>query len=108
MDNLTHTAIGLFLSRAGLNRLTPRATAILLLASNAPDASGALEASSKIAVARGVSRFRPARERKSPMAVWVRLSMRNLHCRGSACLGRFAAPVYFVPIPGRWQIPMSV
>jgi inner membrane protein len=37
MDNLTHTAIGLFLSRAGLNRVTPRATAILLLAANAPD-----------------------------------------------------------------------
>ena len=37
MDNLTHTAIGLFLSRAGLNRLTPRATPILLLAANAPD-----------------------------------------------------------------------
>src|SRR5262245_62171486 len=38
MDNLTHTAIGLFLSRAGLNRLTPHATPILLLAANAPDA----------------------------------------------------------------------
>jgi inner membrane protein len=37
MDNLTHTAIGLFLSRAGFNRITPRATAILLLAANAPD-----------------------------------------------------------------------
>jgi inner membrane protein len=37
MDNLTHTAVGLFLSRAGLNRLTPRATPILLLAANAPD-----------------------------------------------------------------------
>ena len=37
MDNLTHTAVGLFLARAGLNRLTPRATAILLLAANAPD-----------------------------------------------------------------------
>jgi inner membrane protein len=37
MDNLTHTAVGLFLSRAGFNRLTPRATAILLLAANAPD-----------------------------------------------------------------------
>ncbi len=37
MDNLTHTAIGLFLSRAGLNRWTPRATPILLLAANAPD-----------------------------------------------------------------------
>jgi inner membrane protein len=37
MDNLTHTAVGLFLSRAGLNRWTPRATAILLLAANAPD-----------------------------------------------------------------------
>ncbi|MGI8988636.1 MAG: metal-dependent hydrolase [Bryobacteraceae bacterium] len=37
MDNLTHTLTGLFLSRAGLNRLTPRATWILLLAANAPD-----------------------------------------------------------------------
>jgi len=37
MDNLTHTAIGLFLARAGLKRLSPRATGILLLAANAPD-----------------------------------------------------------------------
>jgi inner membrane protein len=37
MDPLTHTATGLFLSRAGLNRLTPQATPILLLAANAPD-----------------------------------------------------------------------
>jgi inner membrane protein len=37
MDNLTHTAIGLFLSRAGLGRWSPRATAIVILAANAPD-----------------------------------------------------------------------
>ncbi len=37
MDSLTHTAVGLFLSRAGLNRWTPRAAAILFLAANAPD-----------------------------------------------------------------------
>src|SRR5688572_2561521 len=37
MDNLTHTAVGLFLSRAGLKDWTPRATAILMLAANAPD-----------------------------------------------------------------------
>jgi inner membrane protein len=37
MDNLTHTATGLFLSRAGLNRWTPQASAILMLAANAPD-----------------------------------------------------------------------
>lgn len=37
MDPLTHTATGLFLSRAGLNRWTPRATSVLLLAANAPD-----------------------------------------------------------------------
>jgi inner membrane protein len=37
MDPLTHTATGLFLGRAGLNRLTPRAAPILLLAANAPD-----------------------------------------------------------------------
>jgi inner membrane protein len=37
MDPLTHTAVGLFLSRAGLNRWTPRATPMLMLAANAPD-----------------------------------------------------------------------
>lgn len=37
MDNITHTLTGLVLSRAGLNRLTPHATAILLLSANAPD-----------------------------------------------------------------------
>jgi inner membrane protein len=37
MDPLTHTATGLFLSRAGLKRWTPFATPILLLAANAPD-----------------------------------------------------------------------
>lgn len=37
LDNLTHTLTGLALSRAGLNRMTPRATLILLLAANAPD-----------------------------------------------------------------------
>jgi inner membrane protein len=37
MDNLTHTLTGLFLSRAGLNRLTPCASAILMVAANAPD-----------------------------------------------------------------------
>ncbi len=38
MDNLTHTLTGLMLSRAGLERLTPRASLILMLAANAPDA----------------------------------------------------------------------
>jgi inner membrane protein len=37
MDNLTHTLTGLMLSRAGLHRLAPRASWILLLAANAPD-----------------------------------------------------------------------
>jgi inner membrane protein len=37
MDNLTHTLTGLFLSRVGLNRWTPQASAILMLAANAPD-----------------------------------------------------------------------
>jgi inner membrane protein len=37
MDNLTHTAVGLFLGRIGLKRWTPLATPILLLAANAPD-----------------------------------------------------------------------
>src|SRR5437867_4479177 len=37
MDNLTHTLLGVMLSRAGLNRLTPRATLTMVLAANAPD-----------------------------------------------------------------------
>ncbi len=37
MDPLTHTATGLFLSRAGLRHWTPLSTPILLLAANAPD-----------------------------------------------------------------------
>jgi inner membrane protein len=38
MDNLTHTLTGVMLARAGLDRLSPRATAIALLAANMPDA----------------------------------------------------------------------
>jgi len=37
MDPLTHTATGLFLSRAGLKHWSPLATPILILAANAPD-----------------------------------------------------------------------
>ncbi|MCS6953165.1 MAG: metal-dependent hydrolase [Bryobacterales bacterium] len=37
MDNLTHTLVGLMLSRAGLNQVSPRATGLLLLAANLPD-----------------------------------------------------------------------
>ncbi len=37
MDNITHTLTAVMLSRAGLNRFTPRASAILFLAANAPD-----------------------------------------------------------------------
>ena len=37
MDPLTHSAVGLFLSRAGLRRFTPCATPILIVAANAPD-----------------------------------------------------------------------
>ncbi|HLK70125.1 MAG TPA: metal-dependent hydrolase [Bryobacteraceae bacterium] len=37
MDPLTHTLTGLFLSRTGLNRWTPLAAPILILAANAPD-----------------------------------------------------------------------
>jgi inner membrane protein len=37
MDPLTHSATGIFLGRAGLNRYCPQAPWILLLAANAPD-----------------------------------------------------------------------
>lgn len=37
MDNLTHSLVGLMLSRSGLNRLHPNAGWLLVLAANAPD-----------------------------------------------------------------------
>jgi inner membrane protein len=37
MDNLSHSLTGLAMARAGLNRLTPRATLLLLLSANIPD-----------------------------------------------------------------------
>ncbi len=37
MDNLTHSLTGLMLSRAGLNRLYPRATLLLVISANIPD-----------------------------------------------------------------------
>jgi len=38
MDNLTHSFLGLTLAKAGLEKLSPGATALCLLAANAPDA----------------------------------------------------------------------
>lgn len=38
MDNLTHSLVGLAASKAGLERLSPAATAVCIIASNAPDA----------------------------------------------------------------------
>lgn len=37
MDNLTHSLVGLAAAKAGLERLSPGATAVCLLAANAPD-----------------------------------------------------------------------
>ena len=37
MDNLTHSLVGLFLARAGCRYVTPRGTAIMIIAANAPD-----------------------------------------------------------------------
>src|SRR4051794_22673378 len=37
MDNLTHSLTGLMLSRAGLSKLTPRASLLLIVAANTPD-----------------------------------------------------------------------
>src|ERR1051326_5378821 len=37
MDNLTHTAVGIFLSRIGPGKWSPRATAAILIAANLPD-----------------------------------------------------------------------
>ena len=37
MDNVTHSLTGLALARAGVDRLCPRATVLLLLSANAPD-----------------------------------------------------------------------
>jgi len=37
MDNLTHSLVGVALSRSGLQRLTPHATLLLVISSNLPD-----------------------------------------------------------------------
>jgi inner membrane protein len=37
LDNLTHSLVGLFLARAGFRNATPRGTAIMMVAANAPD-----------------------------------------------------------------------
>lgn len=42
MDNLTHSLVGLAAAKAGLERLSPGATAVCLLAANAPDADVAV------------------------------------------------------------------
>ncbi len=38
MDNLTHSLVGLAAAKAGLEKLSPRATTLCILAANAPDA----------------------------------------------------------------------
>ena len=42
MDNLTHSLVGLTVARAGLERLSPGATALCVLAANAPDVDVAI------------------------------------------------------------------
>ena len=37
MDNITHSLVGLVASKAGLERLSPKGTAVCVLAANAPD-----------------------------------------------------------------------
>ncbi len=48
MDTLTHTLTGVALSRAGLNRISPYATGVLILSANAPDIDVIWRASSTI------------------------------------------------------------
>jgi len=38
MDNLTHSLVGLAAAKSGLEKLSPGATTVCLLAANAPDA----------------------------------------------------------------------
>ncbi len=38
MDNLTHSLVGLVAAKAGLERTTPYATAVCVIAANLPDA----------------------------------------------------------------------
>lgn len=40
MDNITHSLVGLLLARAGLEKTTPRGTAMMVLAANVPDIDG--------------------------------------------------------------------
>ncbi len=38
MDNLTHSLVGLAIAKAGLERASPAATTVCIIAANAPDA----------------------------------------------------------------------
>ena len=49
MDNLSHSLTGLAFARAGLNRITPRATFLLILSANIPDSDIAALAKSQFA-----------------------------------------------------------
>src|ERR1700704_6782710 len=42
MDNLTHSLVGLAAAKAGLEKLSPRATTLCVLAANAPDSDVAV------------------------------------------------------------------
>lgn len=49
MDNLTHSLVGLAMARAGLNRLAPRTTALIVIAANAPDLDIVMAAGGQLA-----------------------------------------------------------
>jgi len=40
VDNVTHTLVGLMMSRAGIDRRVPRAAALMMMAANVPDIDG--------------------------------------------------------------------
>jgi len=91
MDNLTHSLVGVLLSRAGLNRLAPQAGWLLLASANAPDLdvfSGLKDATAYLDFHRGLTHSLPMAPLLAllPWAVW-RLAVR----RGSALGGYVCA-----------------
>lgn len=131
MDNLTHALAGAALSRTGLDRATPLATATLVLAANAPDVDVLAYTRGEhfaLAFRRGITHGIPAmvvlpvlvagavlawdrwvRRRRSPDAAPVRPGA----VLGLAYLGALTHPVldwmntygmrWWLPFDGRWS-----
>src|SRR5215831_12347903 len=96
MDPLTHTATGLFLSRAGLKRWTPLAAPILMLAANAPDIDIVSAAGGSLSYLHFHRHLTHSLAAMPVMAILPVLAVRAIARKPVAWLGAFAASMIAV------------